>query len=83
MPLQWRNQLWRSLEEGAGERCSECDVALSGVTSCGRVWRKVSESDARSVGTLPWDVQSEPRFLALFLQEGAMHWPLSLQLAAI
>ena len=23
MPLQWRNQIWQSLEEGAGERCSE------------------------------------------------------------
>ena len=25
MPLQWRNQVWQSLEEGAGKRCSECD----------------------------------------------------------
>ena len=25
MPLQWRNQIWQSLEEGAGKRCSECD----------------------------------------------------------
>ena len=25
MPLQWRNQLWQRLEEGAGKRCSECD----------------------------------------------------------
>ena len=24
MPLQWRNQLWQSFEEGAGKRCSEC-----------------------------------------------------------
>ena len=24
MPLQWRNQIWQSLEEGAGKRCSEC-----------------------------------------------------------
>ena len=24
MPLQWRNQFWQSLEEGAGKRCSEC-----------------------------------------------------------
>ena len=23
MPLQWRNQIWQSLEEGAGKRCSE------------------------------------------------------------
>ena len=25
MPLQWRNHIWQSLEEGAGKRCSECD----------------------------------------------------------
>ena len=24
MPLQWPNQFWQSLEEGAGKRCSEC-----------------------------------------------------------
>ena len=24
MPLQWRNQIWQSLEEGAGKRCWEC-----------------------------------------------------------
>ena len=24
MPLQWRNQFWHSLEEGAEKRCSEC-----------------------------------------------------------
>ena len=24
MPLQWRNYIWQSLEEGAGKRCSEC-----------------------------------------------------------
>ena len=32
MPLQWRNQIWQSLEEGAGKRCSEYDgtcVSLS------------------------------------------------------
>ena len=27
MPLQWRNQFWQSLAEGAGKRCSECGVA--------------------------------------------------------
>ena len=25
MPLQWRYQIWQSLEEGAGKRCSERD----------------------------------------------------------
>ena len=24
MPLQWCNQIWQSLEEGAGKQCSEC-----------------------------------------------------------
>ena len=24
MPRQWRNQIWQSLEEGAGKQCSEC-----------------------------------------------------------
>ena len=24
MPLQWRNQIWQSLEEGAGKQWSEC-----------------------------------------------------------
>ena len=26
MPLQWRNQLWQSSEEGAGKRCLECEL---------------------------------------------------------
>ena len=26
--LQWRNQIWQSLEEGAGKRCSECGVSV-------------------------------------------------------
>ena len=26
MPLQWRHQIWQSLEEGAGKRCSECGM---------------------------------------------------------
>ena len=26
MPLQWRNQIWQSLEEGAGKRCRECGL---------------------------------------------------------
>ena len=28
MPLQWRDQFWQSLEEGAGKWCSECGVSL-------------------------------------------------------
>ena len=27
MPLQWRNQFWQSLEEGAGKRSLECGTA--------------------------------------------------------
>ena len=29
MPLQWRNQIWQNLEEGAGKRCSECGNRFS------------------------------------------------------
>ena len=28
MPHQWRNQIWQSLEEGAGKRCSECEFGV-------------------------------------------------------
>ena len=28
VPLQWRNQFWHSLEEGAGKQCSERGVNL-------------------------------------------------------
>ena len=41
MPLQWRNQIWQSLEEGAGKRCLECGGmhvglrwAMSGCMHC-------------------------------------------------
>ena len=39
MPLQWGNQIWQSLEEGAGKRCSECDARTNAHTrthSCSR-----------------------------------------------
>ena len=42
MPLRWRNQIWQSLEEGAGKRCSDfggrCRKVMLGF------WRKVPES---------------------------------------
>ena len=28
VPLLWRNQIWQSLEEGAGKRCSECVLTV-------------------------------------------------------
>ena len=31
--LQWRNQIWKSLEEGAGKRCSECVPAFDWETT--------------------------------------------------
>ena len=37
MPLQWRNQFWQSLEEGAGKRCWECDRFLNLPFWCGAV----------------------------------------------
>ena len=42
-----------NLLEGAGhvggQLCGDEECPFSGVTKCGRVWRKVPESDARSV----------------------------------
>ena len=29
--IQWRNQIWQSLEEGAGKRCSECVAVRASV----------------------------------------------------
>ena len=40
MPLQWRNQIWQSLEEGAGKRCLECGYRYD-------VSRKTSDSTTR------------------------------------
>ena len=31
MPLQWRNQIWQSLEDGAGKRRSGCAAAAVGL----------------------------------------------------
>ena len=30
--LQWRNQIWQSLEEAAGKRCPECDSNSAGLS---------------------------------------------------
>ena len=40
MPLQWRNQFWQSLEEGAGKRCSEGDIYIYGCVAAtvGTAW---------------------------------------------
>ena len=46
MHLQWRNQFWQSLEEGAGERCSVCD--LDAASACR--WRWLELRPARRSG---------------------------------
>ena len=33
VPLKWRNQIWQSLEERAGKRCSECAQYVVTTTS--------------------------------------------------
>ena len=42
-------------------------MTFSGVTKCGRVWRKVPESGARSVGTVYSQVRYEPAEFVLWL----------------
>ena len=39
-----------NLSEGAGQLRGDKECPFSGITKSGRVWRKVPESDARSVG---------------------------------
>ena len=49
------NYQYPNLSEGAdrvaGQMRGDKECPFSGVTKSGRVWRKVPESDARSVGT--------------------------------
>ena len=42
--------LWEGVERVAGQLRGDKELFFSGVTKCGRVWRKVPESDAGSVG---------------------------------
>ena len=35
MSLQWRNQIWQSLEDGARMRWSECGLAVAWPFGCG------------------------------------------------
>ena len=38
---QWRNQIWQSLEEGAGKRCSECETAPAATVQLrDNLWRE-------------------------------------------
>ena len=59
----WMLGCFYSLSEGAdrvgGQLCGDKECPFSGVTKSGRVWRKVPESDDRSVGsTQSWGVQN-------------------------
>ena len=47
MPLQWRNQIWQSLKESAGKRCSECGAEQLECFLSGRFARVVGEAIVR------------------------------------
>ena len=49
-PLQWRNQFWQSLEEGAGKRCSECCLSHGAVCSIMRSRRVLSSGVSLACG---------------------------------
>ena len=57
LPLSYH---YPNLSEGTdrvgGQLRGAKEWPFSGVTESGRVWRKVPESDARSVGTMAWCV---------------------------
>ena len=53
MPLQWRNEIWQSLEEGAGKRCSECAQGLDTQSALSdEVWERgvVAGREENAVG---------------------------------
>ena len=53
VPLQWRNQIWQSLEDGAGKRCSECGLepgTMSAAALDGLARSKGREGDRREGG---------------------------------
>ena len=47
----WYPNLSEGADRVAGQLRGDKECPFSGVTNSGRVWRKVPESDARSVGT--------------------------------
>ena len=49
VPLQWRNQLWQSLEEGAGKRGSECVCVCVCVRACVRACVRVCVCDTPTI----------------------------------
>ena len=51
MRLMFTCVLSESADRVAGQLRGDKECPFSGVTKSGRVWRKVPESDARSVGT--------------------------------
>ena len=50
MPIQWRNQIWQSLEEGAGKRCSESGPVCPVVAEFGGRFRKAMLGVCHSCG---------------------------------
>ena len=51
-PYQYPN-LSEGVDSVGGQLCGDKECPFSGVTKSGRVWRKVPESDARSVSLKP------------------------------
>ena len=56
MPLQWRNRIWQSLEDGAGKRCSECGTDCEGA---GNKTFTLSPTSAAPVPPTPTDLHQD------------------------
>ena len=56
----WYPNLLEGADRVAGQLRGDKECPFSGVTKSGRVWRKVPESDGRSVGTRISNVPSRP-----------------------
>ena len=57
--LQWRNQIWQSLEEGAGKQCSECGCI---VHNAKQGQKSVEKPTSGRVDDCVHDYNPNPRF---------------------
>ena len=68
MPLQWRNQFWQSLEEGAAKRCSKSNSKHWFTTSFLQWRNQIRQSLEEGAGKRCSESNSKHSFTTSFLQ---------------
>ena len=80
--VQWSNQIWQSLEEGAGKRCSECGFVL-GFQRATNSWVKQSSKKQKSNNTSKnnknkiFPLPPPPEWVSLITYRGDCSWEAS------